>query len=153
MNQAKRVIGARATKHDQPIALSTSKRQFKKITNDFSRLWMQRQIHSTCERISRGRFRSVRLLEKCSKRVPLVLGLSADVKNWRTKILTRRDLSNSPLLSRPGGQRFSPILFPSSFSFLRYQYHQHSYKDTRTERKERLYGGVLGFKIIGVKLG
>lgn len=55
-------------------------------------------------------------LKNARRRVPLVLGLSADVKNRRTKILTCRDLSNSPLLSPSpaagGGQRSHPLPIP-----------------------------------------
>lgn len=36
VNHAKRVIDSHVTKRDRPIALSTSKRQFKEIANDFS---------------------------------------------------------------------------------------------------------------------
>lgn len=144
VNHARRVIDSRVTKRDQPIALSTSKRQFKEIANDFSlsTLDVTTDTQRTFKRLSRGRFRSERLLEKCSQRVPLVLGLSVDVKNWCTKILTRRDLSNSPLLRAPGPVDNARILFPRylflpSFSFLsRYQYHQHTHKDGYADREK-----------------
>lgn len=61
----------------QPIALSASKRQFKEIAGDFSPAERSMRLFLSLS----FRFRSKRLLEKCPRRVPLVLGLSADVKN------------------------------------------------------------------------
>jgi len=151
MSQTKRVIASRVQGATNQLHYrwSASLRKSSTISLDCGRT----DRYTAC--LSRGRFRSERLLEKCSKRVPLVLGLSADVKNWCTKILTRRDLSNS-LLQVPARwttRVFSLRFFSlQSFSFFSISISS-TYAQRRGRRKKRFYGGVLGFKMIGVKLG
>lgn len=101
------------------------------------------------------RSRSVRLLEKCPGRVPLVLGRFVVVKNRRTKILTRRDLSNSPTAAENPrwttvAATFSPFSFVSSVSST---CTREAPLRGEEKRGTRSRNGVLGFKMIGVELG
>lgn len=161
VNHAKRVIDSRVTKRDQPIALSTSKRQFKEIANDFS-LYSRRNDRYAAH-VQASLAGSISFRTTAWKM--LVASPSCSWSFCRREKLTYENSDASRFVKFPASPSPSPvdnarILFPRYLSFHLFLFfldiniiNIRIKTDTQTGRKARLYGGVLGFKMIGVKLG
>lgn len=150
---------------NRPIALSASKHQFKEIVNDFSQLsWIHRYTDRARARVSRTGLISVP--NDCLKNArcwlpSLVLGFSTTTwkidsrKFWRVAICQILPRISQILSDQMDNVRiFSPrSRYTTAFFFSLYINIINIKMDTRREKEIVIRPGVLGFKMIGVKLG